>query len=103
MQCLKVATSGIQKGIFHQKGAPAMYDLKLRIKVGSTLRPEEFPTRDFIEAKVEEVVSLSLQTIFDFAETEITGIDDMGHDNFEEPPMRDDHSRGELSLPDDLL
>ncbi len=80
-----------------------MHNLHLRIKVGSALRPEEFPTQDFMETKVEEIVLLYLQTFFDFVETVTTDVDDVGIDNYEEPPVGDGPSAGRSELPEDLL
>lgn len=74
-----------------------MFRIWLHVKVGSALRPEEFPTPERIETKVEEIISLGLQTTFDFAQTEVTGI---GYEDCE--PLKDEPSV--LSeLPEDLL
>lgn len=81
-----------------------MLQMNLRVNVGSVLRPEDFPTLEFIEAKVEEAISLVLQTVFEFAQTEVTNIDedqDPDETSLDGPNLPEDLT-GEQDIPDDL-
>ena len=76
-----------------------MIDFNLRVKVGSALRPEDFPTRDFIEIKIEEAVLLSLQTLFDFVEAVTTDMNDNDDDASDEPYSGDQPPTGGSDMP----
>lgn len=75
-----------------------MFNFRLRVKVGSALRPEDGFTPERIESTVEEIIALSLQTAF--AYTEITNVDCEGYEEGPtDEPLQDE--RGEL--PEELL